>query len=274
MMRKILKNPQAIIGLVLIVLLCTVAFLAPILAPNDPTIVNPGIRYQEPNAQYLLGTDQLGRCELSRLLYGARASLGLALPTLIILGGISLLLGTLSACRKGWLDRVVTALYNIFIAFPSLIIAAAIIGALGNGLENLVISVVISMWARFTQLIRTYALTELSKDYITAAKVAGCGTTKIMFRYVIPNIMPQFLVYFSTGVASAILTVSSFAFLGLGLPSGTAEWGMMLSDAQSALYSHPEFLIYPGVCILVASAGFNLFGEALRDVLQPEDDVI
>jgi peptide/nickel transport system permease protein len=274
MLRKILKNPQATIGLTLIVLLCLIAVLAPILAPNDPGLVNPSIRYQAPSAQYPLGTDQLGRCELSRLLYGARASLGLAFPALIVLGGISLLLGTLSACRGGWLDRIVTSLYNIFIAFPSLIIAAAVIGALGNGLENLVIAVVISMWARFTQLIRTYALTELSRGYITAAKVAGCGTAKIMFRYVIPNIMPQFIVYFSTGVAAAILTVSSFAFLGLGLPSGTAEWGMMLSDAQTALYSHPEFLIYPGVCILVAASGFNLFGEALRDILQPEDDAI
>lgn len=120
----------------------------------------------------------------------------------------------------------------------------------------------------------TYAKTELNRDYITAAKVSGCGMWQIIFHHLIPNILPQFLVYFSTGVASAILTVSSFSFLGLGLPSGTAEWGAMLEEAQTALYSHPELLIYPGICILLAAAGFNLFGEALRDILQPQEDVL
>ena len=188
MLRKIWRNPQAVIGLGLIVLICAVAILAPLLAPHAPDEVNPLMKYQAPSADYPLGTDQLGRCELSRLLYGARASLG--------------------------------------------------------------------------------------RDYIVAARVSGCGMWQLIVHHLIPNILPQFLVYFSTGVASAILTVSSFSFLGLGLPSGTAEWGAMLEEAQVALYSHPELLIYPGICIFIAAAGFNLFGEALRDILQPQEDVL
>ena len=225
MLRKIWRNPQAVIGLGLIVLICAVAILAPLLAPHAPDEVNPLMKYQAPSADYPLGTDQLGRCELSRLLYGARASLGLALPILILLGGIGLILGMMTACIGGWFDRVVTGISQVFIAFPTLIIAVAIIGVLGNGLQNIIWAVVISMWARFMQLIRTYAKTELGRDYIVAARVSGCGMWQLIVHHLIPNILPQFLVYFSTGVASAILTVSSFSFLGLGLPSGTAEWG-------------------------------------------------
>ena len=274
MLKCLIKTPQAVAGLVLIAFICAAAVLAPVIAPNDPARVNPAIAYLAPCADYPLGTDQLGRCELSRLIYGARASLGFALPTLCVLGGIGLALGTLTACLGGWLDRIVSFLYNIFIAFPTLIIAAAIIGALGNGFENLVLAVVISMWARFTQLVRTYTLTELSRDYVTASRIAGCSMPKLILRHIVPNILPQYLVYFSTGVGSAILTVSGFSFLGLGLPVGTAARGAMLSEAQSGLYSHPEMLIYPGVCILLAAAGFNLFGEALRDILQPEEDAL
>ena len=234
-------------------MICAVAILAPVLAPNDPNAVDPLLKYQPASARFPLGTDHLGRCELSRLLYGARASLGLALPILILLGGIGMVLGMMTACLGGLFDQIVTGISQIFIAFPTLIIAVAIIGILGNGLQNIIWAVVI---------------------YITAAKVSGCGMWQIIFHHLIPNILPQFLVYFSTGVASAILTVSSFSFLGLGLPSGTAEWGAMLEEAQTALYSHPELLIYPGICILLAAAGFNLFGEALRDILQPQEDVL
>ena len=235
MLRKIWRNPQAVIGLGLIVLICAVAILAPLLAPHAPDEVNPLMKYQAPSADYPLGTDQLGRCELSRLLYGARASLGLALPILILLGGIGLILGMMTACIGGWFDRVVTGISQVFIAFPTLIIAVAIIGVLGNGLQNIIWAVVISMWARFMQLIRTYAKTELGRDYIVAARVSGCGMWQLIVHHLIPNILPQFLVYFSTGAASAILTVSSFSFLGLGLPSGTAEWGAMLEEAGAVI---------------------------------------
>ena len=271
MLKKIVRNPQAVAGLVIILLVLLAAALAPVISPNAPETVDVTLKYLKPCAAYPLGTDQLGRCVLSRLLYGARYSIGMSLPALLILSLIGLILGSISACAGKRTDRVITILCDIFIAFPALVIAAAVIGILGNGLFNIVIAMVIAMWAWFTRMVHSYAAVEMGRDYILAARISGCGTLKIVVRHLIPNIMPQFVVYLSTGVASAILMVSSFSFLGLGFPAGTAEWGAMLSEARSGLYTHPELLIYPGICILITAAGFNLFGEALRDMLEPEE---
>lgn len=271
MIKKILHNPQAVIGLTFILLVIATAVLAPILAPHAPEAVDVIHKYAEPGTKYPLGTDQLGRCELSRLLYGARYSIGMSLPTLLMLSVIGLLMGSFSACAGKYVDRIIIAICDIFIAFPALVIVAAIIGVLGDGLQNIMAAMIVAMWAWFTKMVRAYAMTEMGRDYILAARISGCGTLKIIYRHLIPNIMPQYLVYVSTGVASAILMVSSFSFLGLGLPAGVSEWGAMLNEARSSLYSHPEFLIYPGVCILLTAAGFNLFGEALRDMIQTEE---
>ena len=271
MAKKILHNPQTVIGLILILIVIFAAVFAPFLAPHDPEAIDVVNKNLSPSANYPLGTDQLGRCEFSRLLYGARYSIGMSLPTILVLSMIGLLLGSFSACAGKRADRILIILCDIFIAFPALIIAAAIIGILGNGMQNIVISMVIAMWAWFTRVVRSYAVVEMGRDYILGARISGCGTMKIILRHLIPNIMPQFLVYVSTGVASAILMVSSFSFLGLGLPAGVSEWGAMLNDARSSLYSHPMLLIYPGICILITAAGFNLFGEALRDMIGPEE---
>lgn len=270
MTRKVLHNPQAVIGLLLVLMTLVVAVFAPILAPHDPNLVNVANKDLGPCSAYPLGTDQLGRCELSRLLYGARYSMGISLPTILVVSVIGLFLGSFGACAGKWADRILITVCDIFIAFPALIVAVAIIGVLGNGMQNIAIAIIIAMWAWFTRMARSYAVIEMGRDYILAARIAGCSTSKIIFRHLIPNIMPQFLVYVSTSVASTILMVSSFSFLGLGLPAGTPEWGAMLDEARSSLYSHPMLLIYPGFCILIAAIGYNLFGEALRDVIESE----
>ncbi len=271
MFKRILHNAQAVTGLFLILLILAAAIFAPVLSPHDPEEVNVSNKFLDPDTEYPLGTDQLGRCEFSRLLYGARYSIGMSLPTILILSVIGLLLGSLSACTGKWVDRVLIMICDIFIAFPALLIAAAIIGILGNGLQNIIIAIIIAMWAWFTRVVRSYAVIEMGRDYIIASRIAGCSTLQIVFRHLIPNIIPQFLVYVSTGVSSAIIMVSSFSFLGLGLPAGVAEWGAMLNEARSSIYSNPALLIYPGICILITAAGFNLFGEALRDMLEPKE---
>lgn len=270
--RKIIKSPQAVIGIVIVLAAITMAVFAPLVAPNDPELVNMTSKYAPPSAEYPLGADQLGRCEFSRLVYGARYSLAISLPVLLITAFIGIAVGTFSACADPKIDRVIMVICDIFISFPVLIIAVAVIGILGNGLENIAVAVIVSMWAWFTRVIRSYAAVEMAKDYILAARISGCGTFRLIIRHLIPNIMPQFFVFFSTGVASSILMVSSFSFLGLGLPAGVAEWGAMLNEARASLYSHPELLIYPGIFILITAAGFNLFGEALRDILLPEEE--
>ena len=271
MRKKWFIHPQALFGLALILLVLCVALSAPVLAPNDPELIDMTCKYLPPSDNYPLGTDQLGRCVLSRLLYGARYSVAISIPTLLLLSVIGLLVGTLGVCAGRRVDAVLNIICDVFIAFPALIIVIAVIGVLGKGIEKIALSVLIATWAWFVRVVRSYALTEMSRDYILAARISGCGTTKIVFQHLLPNIIPQFLVYVSTSVASAIIMVSSFAFLGLGLPAGTPEWGAMLNDAQTGLYSHPELLLYPGLCIFLTSAGFNLFGEALRDHLTPEE---
>ncbi|MCR4725262.1 MAG: ABC transporter permease [Clostridia bacterium] len=268
MFRSILKDPQVAVGLLLILAVLAAAFFCPVLAPHDPEETNLTMKYAEPCGEYPLGTDELGRCELSRLLYGARYSMSISLPVLLILAFLGLFLGTLSACGGEKTDRILTFLCDVFISFPQLVIAIAVIGILGSGVKSLAVAIVAAMWAWFARMVRSYAVIEMGKDYVLAARLAGCGTFRLITQHLIPNILPQFLVYLSTGVASSIVMVSGFAFLGLGLPSGTAEWGAMLNSARTAMYSHPEMLVYPGLCILTASAGFNLFGEALRDHLE------
>lgn len=272
--RKLSKHLQAIAGLIIIFGIVLTALFAPAIAPHDPTEIDLARKFLPPSEDYPLGTDQLGRCELSRLIFGARHSLAISLPILSILAIIGLTIGTFGASIGGKTDRILTMVCDIFVSFPSLIIAVAVIGILGNGLENLSLAVVVAMWAWFTRTVHAYTMVEMGKDYVLAARICGCGPAKLIIRHLIPNILPQFFVYLSTGVASSILMVSSFAFLGLGLPHGVSEWGAMLNEARSSLYSHPSLLIYPGSCILVTAAGFNLFGEALRDTLLPEEETI
>ena len=274
MIHKILKNPQAVIGLVIIAAVLLTALIAPLLAPNDPEAVDVMLKFGKASSDYPMGNDALGRCVLSRLLYGARYSMGVSLPILGLLSAIGLFLGTLSVCGGRVMNTVLDFICDIFISLPQLVVGITIIGMLGDGFVNIVIAIIVGMWAWFTRMVRAYAQVEMGKDYILAARISGCGRLKLVFRHLIPNIMPQFIVFITTSIATTILMISTFAFLGLGLPSGTSEWGAMLKDASSCIYNHPEMLVYPGVCILVTAAGFNLFGEALRDILMSGEDTL
>ncbi len=270
MFRKLLKNPQAVIGFVLIVLVILVAVLAPVFAPHDPNETNLLLRFNGPSAEYPLGNDEVGRCELSRLLYGTRYSISISLPVLALLAFFGLFIGNISACAGEKVDHVITFICDVFISFPQIVIAIAVIGIVGSGISGVITAIFMAMWAWFVRVVRSYAVTEMGKDYILAARLSGCGTIKLVFRHLIPNVVPQFLVYISTGIAGSIVMVSGFAFIGLGLPVEIPEWGAMLSSARNTIFTHPELLVYPGICIMLTSAAFNLFGEALRDVL--EDD--
>lgn len=269
MAKKLFSSKQAVLGLLLISVVAATALLAPLLAPNDPYAIDPMLKYQPPGREFPLGTDQLGRCVLSRLVYGARLSLGICVPTLAALGIVGLLAGTLAACAGGWFDRAFAVVCNIFMAFPPLILVMSLTGTLGDGIGNVLTAVLISMWAWFARVVRTYAAAEKAKPYILSCRIGGCTEARIMFRHIIPNILPQYAVYLTLGVASLVLLVSGFSFLGLGIPSGTPEWGAMLGEAKSSIYSHPMLIVWPGLCILLTAAGFNLFGEALRDAVSP-----
>ncbi|GAA0377441.1 ABC transporter permease [Bacillus horti] len=271
MIKEVLNNKQALIGLILIAFVSLIAAIAPIIMPNDPNKIDVLNRFMSASSQYPLGTDQLGRCVLSRLLIGASYSLGIAVPTLTVLGLLGLSLGTTAAYLGGRIECGFLLVCDIFMAFPPLVIVLSLIGTLGQGIVSILTAIIFSMWAWFAKIVWSYACLEKGKDYIIASKMAGCSDTRIVFSHIIPNVLPHFIVYLSNGIASLIIMVSSFSFLGLGFGAGTPEWGAMLSEARSSFYSHPTLVIYPGLCILVTAAGFTLFGEALRDVLSPKE---
>lgn len=271
MARKIIKNKQAMIGMVMILIVVITAVFAPFIAPNDPNKIDTLIKFAPTGGKYLLGTDQLGRCVFSRLVYGARYSLGIAIPTLTILAVISMILGTFTAYIGGKVDRFFSVICNMFMAFPPLVVVLSLAGLLGQGILNIVVSVVLSMWVWFVKVIRSYVLIEKGKGYVTAAYIAGCSDFKIIMNHVIPNILPMMIVYFSTSIAAIILMVSGYSFLGIGIDANVPEWGSMLSSAKSFLYSNPKLILYPGFCILFTAAGFNLFGEAFRDIITPSE---
>lgn len=262
------RKGQIIIGLALILIFILMALAAPVLAPNDPNATNLALKNAPPSAEYPLGCDQMGRCELSRLLYGARYSMGLTIPVLIVLAAFALFVGCYSSYKGGLLDEVMRILCDILMAFPLIVIAMALVSAVDNSVASVIIAIGISMLAWFLRMVRSYAKTECGKEYIEAARIAGASGLRIVLRHLIPNVFPQFVVYFTTGIATAIMSVSSFAFLGVGLIAGTPEWGAMLNEARNSVYSNPALLIYPGICLIVCCAGFNLLGEGLANTIQ------
>lgn len=271
MMRKIMHRPQAVLGLAMILAVFLIVLLAPLLAPNDPLEVDVANRFAASCAQYPLGTDELGRCVLSRLIYGARASISIALPALLLLAVISTVAATVCAYAGGVTDRIFAVVSNIFMAFPPFLVAITLVGLFPSQAVSIVISIVVAMWVWNARVVHTYVLREKTKPYIVTCRMSGCSELRIIFCHIIPNILPHLLVLYSTGLSSIIIMISSYAFLGLGLESGTAEWGTMFVNADKLIFSHPRFLIYPGLCILFAAAGFNLFGEALRDLYAPRE---
>ena len=267
------RKGQIIVGLALILIFILMALAAPLLAPNDPNATGLALKNAPPSSEYPLGCDQMGRCELSRLLYGARYSMRLTIPVLIVLAAFALFVGCYSSYKGGLVDEVIRILCDILMAFPLIVIAMALVSAVDNSVASVIIAIGISMLAWFLRMVRSYAKTECGKEYIEAARIAGASGLRIVLRHLIPNVFPQFVVYFTTGIATAIMSVSSFAFLGVGLIAGTPEWGAMLNEARNSVSSNPALLIYPGICLIVCCAGFNLLGEGLRDAIGKEDDI-
>ncbi|KPU44450.1 glutathione transport system permease protein GsiD [Oxobacter pfennigii] len=259
------KNRQVIAGLLLIALFVVIGLSAPVLAPNDPNITDLTLKNASPSAEYPLGCDNMGRCELSRLIYGARYSLGLTIPVLIVLAAVSLFIGSYSSYKGGIIDEIIRLLCDILMAFPLIVIAMALTSSIDNSVASIIAAIGISMTAWFMRMVRSYAKTECGKEYVESARIAGASSLRIVVRHIIPNVLPQFIVYFTTGIASAILSVSSFSFLGVGLIAGTPEWGAMLNSARNSIYTNPGLIVYPGICLIVCCAGFNLLGEGLRD---------
>jgi len=268
-LRPFLGDPAPLLGLAIVVLAAVAAIGAPVFAPHDPTELDLQIRLLPPSSQHLLGTDHLGRDELSRLLYGARATLGLAAISLVIIMSIAMTVGALAGFYGGRLDTWLMAVVDLLLAFPSLVLGVAVAGILGPSLINVMIAVSVVWWAGYARVIRGMVLSARQRDYVEAARAIGASDTRIVVYHIARNILGPFVVLATLDMGWIILGMAGLSFLGLGAQPPTPEWGAMLNDSRSYMQTAPRLLLAPGAAIFVLVLGFNLLGDGLRDLLDP-----
>ena len=264
-------NPVAMIGLLIILSLVLVALLAPWLTSGPALEPNLSERLRPPSAEHWLGTDELGRDILDRIIWGSRITLYIVGLVSIIVVPIGLVIGVVAGYVGGWVDSFLMRLTDIFLAFPRLILAMALVAALGPGLENAVLAIALTTWSPFARIARAEALTVRNSDFILAARMQGVSAAGIIARHVTPLCMSSVIVRLTLDMAGIILTAAGLGFLGLGAQPPTPEWGAMISLGRQYLIDQWWVPTMPGIAILVVSLGFNLLGDGLRDVFDPKN---
>lgn len=242
-----------------------ITLFAPWLAPNDPIAVNLAHKLQQPSWDYPLGTDHLGRCTLSRILYGARISLGFALLIFISALSIGLIIGIVAGYKGGWVDQLLMRFGDGLMAIPSLLLVIGFVGIWGAGLKQVILGLILVQWVYYARVIRGMVLSLKEQNYITAAKISGSSTWTIMKKHIIPNVIPSLAVMGTLEMGWAIMNLSSMSFLGLGVQPPTPEWGAMILEGKSYIRTNPALMLYPGLMIMMVVVTFNLLGEALSE---------
>jgi len=263
------RNRLALVGLVVVAFLAVAAAGAPWLAPADPAKQSLIEKRARPSEKFLLGADEFGRDILSRIIYGSRVALLVGLLSVAIALGLGLVLGCLAGFAGGWIDVVVMRGVEILLAFPYLLLAIAVVSALGPGVLNTTIAVGIWGTPTVTRLVRGAVLAARDREYVRAAKALGATPARVLLRHVLRNILPTVIVYSTLFMANAILVEAALSFLGLGVPPPTPSWGLMVSSGRDFLLVAPHIATIPGLAIMVAVLGFNLLGDGLRDALDP-----
>jgi dipeptide transport system permease protein len=270
------ENSGAVAGLSIIIVVITLAILAPVVAPHSPILTNnaaflrPPVWQQGGSWSYPLGTDAIGRDMLSRLIYGARLSLLIGISVVAISIAIGTVLGLIAGFFRGLVEITIMRIMDIILTLPSLLLAIVIVAILGPGLMNAMLAVAVVVLPHYVRVTRAAVISEVSRDYVTAAKVSGASKLRLMLKEVLPNCMPPLIVQASLGVSTAILDAAALGFLGLGAQPPTAEWGTMLADAREFVLRAWWVVTLPGIMILVTVLAFNLLGDGLRDALDPK----
>ena len=266
---KFRRNPVAMVGAVIVLFFTTMAILAPLLTSIDPFQTSFIAIRKAPSALHWLGTDELGRDLLSRMLFGARASLMAGLVSVLIALIVGVPLGLISGYFGGWVDSLISRATEAALAIPFLILAIALAAFLGPNLVNAMIAIGISAAPRFIRMTRGQVLSVKSDDYVQSAKALGASNTRIILTHILPNIMPPLIVQATITIATAIIAEASLSFLGLGLQPPNPSWGSMLNTAKNFMTQAPWMSIFPGSAIFLVVLGFNLLGDGLRDALDP-----
>ncbi len=267
--RLFFSDRTAVAGLVLVSSLALAALLAPVLAPHEPNAVDVLRRFEPPSTEFPLGTDHLGRDVLSRLLFGARLSIGATLVATFGISVIGVVMGMLAGYLVGAVDTVISRMVEILLALPPFLLALAVTGVLGPGLGNVTLAVTAVWWASYARIVRGVVLAETSRAYVDAARAIGASSARIMCRHVLPNIVAPIVVLTTLDLGAVLLGLSGLSFLGLGVKPPTAEWGAMLAEGRTYLGPAPNMMLFPGAAIFLMVLGFNLLGDGLRDLLDP-----
>ena len=268
-LKRLFKQRLAAVALVMACAILILAAAAPLIAPYDPSYVDLEKKLASPDSSHWLGTDHLGRDILSRLIFGARVSVGSVASIIACILVLGFAVGCLAGYAGGVVDSALMRLCDVFLTFPTFILAMFLIGVLGTGLTNVVIAIVMTHWAWYARLIRGFVLSMKNRDYILAARVAGTPKLKIILRHIAPPVFAQLVILATLDIGHMMLHVSGLSFLGLGIAPPTPEWGVMINDARQFIWSSPWLIIYPGVMIFITVMSFNLLGDALRDALDP-----
>lgn len=266
---KLLRKPGAVAGVVIVLVAVLTAILAPWIAPHPPTKIYYEAVQAPPSWQHPFGTDQLGRDVLSRVIYGARISMTVGVIVVAIGLSFGTLLGLLAGYYQGWVDQVVMRVMEILLAFPEILLAIAIVAILGPDLNNTMIAVGISVIPVYALTVRSSVLSILEREYIQAARALGASNLWIIFHHVLPNVASPILVVATVNVGVAILVAAGLSYVGLGAQPPTPEWGSMLSQARDYLQTSWWIATFPGLAITLVVLGFNLLGDALRDLIDP-----
>lgn len=269
-------NKGAVGGLVVVAILLLLALFAPWVAPHAPDATNsaaflkPPVWQEGGSAQFLLGTDAIGRDILSRLIWGARLSLSIGIAVVLIAVAVGIALGLVAGFARGITEIAIMRMMDILLTLPSLLLAIVIVAILGPGLVNAMLAVAVVVLPHYVRITRAAVIAETSRDYVTAARVSGAGTLRLMFSEVLPNCAAPLIVQASLGVSTAILDAAALGFLGLGAQPPSPEWGTMLADAREFVLRAWWVVTFPGLMILLAVLAFNLLGDGLRDALDPK----
>jgi len=258
------------VGLALTLFLVIIALAAPWIAPADPTAQNLPSRLGAPSVAHWMGTDELGRDILSRIIYGTRVSMIVSVSVVLGAGIAGLAIGALAGYFGGWFDRFVNiVLINAFLSFPGILLAIAFAAFLGPGLGKVILALVITGWAGYARLARAQILQAKEMEYVLAARSVGASDARILVRHLLPNILQPILVQATIAMAGAILAESTLSFLGVGVLAPNSSWGAMLNDARGHLFDAPHLVIFPALAVMTAVLAFNLLGDALRDWMDP-----
>ncbi|WP_294354218.1 nickel/cobalt ABC transporter permease [uncultured Clostridium sp.] len=271
MIKKLLKDKVAVICIIIISIVCIAGIFASFFSPNDPYLQDVSNKYASISAKYPLGTDSLGRCVLSRLIYGIRPTIFLSLLTMTCTIFIGTVIGLIAGYAQGFVDEFLMRICDIMLSFPSQVMILAIVGVFGVGIENVVFANIIVKWAWYARMIRGIVIQYRNKNYMLYSRVIESGRSYVIIKHLLPNILSEVIILATLDMGWVILNISTLSFLGLGVQAPAPEWGAMLSEAKNVILTKPSQMIAPGTAILIVVAAFNLLGDSFRDLLDPKE---